>query len=121
MNILIVDDDQDILTSFKIGLEDYGYNLTLISNPIEAIEKFKKNKYDLIISDINMPQMNGIQLLMKLKKIDHNIRVILITAFDDFKDSLSAIKNEVFQLFLKPVDIKEVISSIEDIKKKLKN
>lgn len=116
MNILIVDDDEDILKSFEIGLEDYSYRTMLCNNPLKAIELYKAHPFDLVISDIKMPEMDGLELLKRLKEIDPSARIVLITAFVELKNAVEAIRNQVYSFMLKPVDIYEIIQIIEDIK-----
>jgi CheY-like chemotaxis protein len=91
--ILIVDDDIDITFTYKLGLERYyeGYDdsnenskikfqVYTYNDPLVALSEFKPNFYDLLLIDINMPDMNGFELCQKILKLDVNIRVCFITA-----------------------------------------
>jgi two-component SAPR family response regulator len=83
--ILIVDDDPDITLTFKVGLDGYYYNKGLFevytySNPVLALSEFKPHFYDLLLTDINMPHMNGFELAEKILELDINIRVCFISA-----------------------------------------
>lgn len=114
MDILIVDDEQDILKSFEIGLEDVPCRLTLCSSPLKAIELFKANSYDLVFSDIRMAEMDGLELLKTLVVLKKPVRFVVMTAFAEPKTALDAYKMHVYSFMVKPLDIREVIQLIED-------
>ena len=80
--ILLVDDEPDITFSFGIGLEDNGFKVDTFNNPLEAISNFKSDFYDSWVLDIKMPEMNGIDLCKEIRKIDSEIKVCFLTAFD---------------------------------------
>ena len=78
--ILIVDDDPDATTVFSLGLQDVGFKVYTYNDPLEALSKFRPNFYDLLLVDINMPQMNGIELTRQILELDTNVRICFITA-----------------------------------------
>ena len=80
LRILIVDDDPDITSLFTIGLEDSGFEVHAYNDPLEALAKFKPHFYDLLLSDITMPKMDGFELCRKILEIDVNVRICFITA-----------------------------------------
>jgi CheY-like chemotaxis protein len=86
--ILVVDDEQDILLTLQLILEQNGFNVSLFDNPLAALSNFKIGLYDLAILDIKMPQMNGFQLYEKIKQIDRSTKVCFITA---------AVSEEIYQ------------------------
>ena len=86
-NILIVDDDPDITFTFKKGLETENqknskifFQVYTYNNPIQALSEFKPDFYDLILIDINMPKMDGIELSNKILELDANVKICLVTA-----------------------------------------
>ena len=84
-NIMLVEDETDLLFAFKSILISEGYNVDTFTDSFEALKHFVKlNRpyYDLVILDIRMPGMNGIQLYQRLKRIDDDSRVIFVTALD---------------------------------------
>ena len=87
-NILLVDDDIDVITFFKITLEHAGFNVVAFDDPIEALDNFKNYFYDLILLDIRMRKMTGFELYVRLKELDSFIRVCFITAFEPYLQSL---------------------------------
>jgi CheY-like chemotaxis protein len=86
--ILIVDDDPDIIFTFKKGLEAENgkssnkvfFKVNSYNNPLSALSEFKPDLYDLILIDINMPQMDGIELSSKISELDANVKICLVTA-----------------------------------------
>lgn len=86
--ILIVDDEPDVTGTFKLGLEESGFNVETFNDPETALSNFKPGKYDLLLLDIKMPKMNGFELYEKIKKIDGNAKVCFITAFEVYYQSL---------------------------------
>jgi CheY-like chemotaxis protein len=86
--ILIVDDNPDITLSFSIGLEDGGFKVNTYNDPLDALLNFKPSFYDLMLIDINMPNMNGFELCTKILEIDLNVKICFITAGDINIDGL---------------------------------
>jgi DNA-binding response OmpR family regulator len=87
--ILIVDDDADITTSFQLGLQQYGFQVDVSNNPLLVATSYKAGSYDLLLLDIRMPLMDGFTLYKEIRKIDNEVRVCFITAYE--------INNEDFQ------------------------
>ena len=78
--ILLVDDEPDIALAFKIGLEDSGFKVDMFNDPQEASLNFKRSLYDLLLLDIKMPNMNGIEFYYQMKEIDKKVKICFITA-----------------------------------------
>ena len=80
--LLVVDDDLDTILALKIGLLDYGFLVDAFTNPEEALQSFKSNaeSYCLVLLDIKMPALSGIQLARKVKEVNPNVKVLLLTA-----------------------------------------
>jgi CheY-like chemotaxis protein len=77
---LILDDDSDGTTVFGLGLQTKVLTYTHINDPLEALSQFRPNFYDLLLVDINMPKMNGIDLSIKILELDINVKICFITA-----------------------------------------
>jgi CheY-like chemotaxis protein len=86
--ILVVDDHSDTALFYTLGLEDNGFEVDSYSNPLEALFNFKPNFYDLMLTDINMPLMNGFELCDKILQLDVNVRVCFISAGEVNQESL---------------------------------
>ncbi len=87
--ILIVDDEEHIRLLFKEELEDEGYTVDLASNGLDALDKMKRSAYSVIVLDIKMPGMDGIQTLAEIKKINKDQPVILCSAYGEFKQDFA--------------------------------
>jgi len=112
--ILIVDDEQQILETITEMLRLAGYECDGAPNGLEALQMVSKNQYQLIISDINMPRMNGIRLFEKLKVIGYKEAFIFLTGYS-LPNELAYIMDEVDGLLNKPIDMKKLIKITEDI------
>ena len=108
--ILLIDDDELVLQSLGMLLESQGYNIERARNGFEAIEKAQNQEFDLVISDIRMPGMDGIELIKRLREINEDLRrrtipEILITAYSDENTYLRALKLKVTDYLYKPFDM----------------
>ena len=112
--ILIVDDEPDICLVLKIVLEKNGFIVNYYYNPILAIEEFKSNFYDLIILDIQMPDINGLQLYREIKKRDIKAKICFITASESLFD-IAYKFSPVYTFIKKPIENEELIRVINDL------
>ena len=108
LNVLLVDDDQSLrnMLSFVLGKE--GYEVEEAQSGSEALKKLKGRKYDLVISDIRMPDLNGIELLKKIKTHDPELPVIMITAYAATHDAIEAMKIGAEDYIMKPFNLEEL-------------
>jgi two-component system alkaline phosphatase synthesis response regulator PhoP len=112
--ILVVDDELDICLVLKIVLENYGFIVTYYCNPILALNEFKSNFYDLIILDIQVPDINGMQLYREIRKRDMNVKICFFTANETLFDIASKF-TPVYTFIRKPIENKEFIRIINDL------
>jgi DNA-binding response OmpR family regulator len=114
--ILLVDDEPDIALAFKIGLEDSGFVVDAFNEPKLALSSFKNGFYDLLLLDIKMPKLNGIEFYQRMKEADKNVKVCFITASEIYY--YEKIAKEVFpllgarRLLRKPIKIEDLVRSI---------
>jgi DNA-binding response OmpR family regulator len=78
--VLIVDDDPDMTSIFSLGLQDEGFEVYTFNDPLDVLSQFRPNFYDLMLIDVNMPKMNGIDLSRQLLELDPNVKICFITA-----------------------------------------
>ena len=78
--VLSVDDDPDMTSIFSLGLQDEGFEVYTYNDPLEVLSQFRPNFYDLLLVDISMPKMNGIDLSRQLLELDPNVKICFITA-----------------------------------------
>lgn len=108
LKILVIDDDPSIRNMLAIVLKKNGYDVTSKESGKTGLEKLKKESFDLIISDIKMPDINGIELLKKIKAINPEIPVIMITAFASANDAVEAMKLGAEDYVTKPFNLDEL-------------
>lgn len=108
LNLLIVDDDHSLrsMLSFVLGKE--GYQVEEAQSAGEALKKLKSRRFDLVISDIRMPDLNGIELLKKIKIHDPDLPVIMITAYAATQDAIEAMKLGAEDYIMKPFNLEEL-------------
>jgi CheY-like chemotaxis protein len=118
-DLLVVDDDSDIAYVLKQGLLKNGFLVTAFTSPEEALKNFKSNSedYDLVLSDIRMPEMSGIQLARKVKEINPKVKVVLMTSFEIRDNEFSKVfpSTQVDGFVQKPIRIKDLTNKILDI------
>lgn len=93
-HLLIVDDEEGIRLLYQEEFEEEGYTVSVARNGDEALEKFNQTPPDLVILDINMPGMNGIEVLRRMKEINPDLPVILSSAYQEYKQDLGTWASE---------------------------
>lgn len=111
--LLVVDDDADVLESIAALLKEYGYTVHSCQTALDAIALVKKVNFDVVLTDIHMPQMTGIDLLENIHAYDQHIPVILLTAFAELDLAVDAIKRGAFDFITKPYYSDYLIHSVE--------
>lgn len=106
--ILLVDDEETIRYVLKEALVSEGYKVDVARDAFQALERFKMASYDLIITDIKMRGMDGIQLIREIKKSDSNLKIIIITAYGSLETVKEAAKLGVVEMISKPFKIREI-------------
>ena len=101
--VLIIDDDPGILKVMRVVLEDEGYTVVTASDGESGIQCFMKESPDLVITDIRMPGIDGIEILRRIKEIDPEKEVIVTTAFNDVNHAISALQLDASDFITKPV------------------
>lgn len=114
----MVDDEEDILYTFRTGLASEGYNVETFVDPIEALTHFTKanpSYYKLAILDIRMPGLNGLQLYYRLKAINRNIKILFVSALDAVPELVSILPDVKTSddIIKKPVSLDNFINSVK--------
>ena len=112
--ILVVDDDKSILRTFTRILQKNGYKIDTAETGKEAIEKADKNHYDLALVDIRLPDMDGTDLLAKIKKQLKNTIKIMITGFPSLESGVKALDEGADAYLVKPVKPEELLMLIKE-------
>ncbi len=104
----MVDDEETIRYVLKEALVSEGYKVDVARDAFQALERFKTASYDLIITDIKMRGMDGIQLIREIKKSDSNLKIVIITAYGSLETVKEAAKLGVVEMISKPFKIREI-------------
>jgi DNA-binding NtrC family response regulator len=112
--ILVVDDEPDMLKLLSMMLRDKtGYEVTTTNNPLEAVELAKQGGFALVITDLKMPGLDGIELLDAVKKDNPDIPVIFITAYATVESATEAIQKGGFDFISKPFRKEQILFTID--------
>ncbi|MGE3319262.1 MAG: sigma-54-dependent transcriptional regulator [Candidatus Berkiella sp.] len=114
--ILLVEDDQDLLEALKVTLEAASFKVDAAHSSTMALQLLKNKQYEIVLSDINLDKMNGIQLLQYIKKNDQATAVILMTAYGKIDDAVFAMKNGAIDYITKPFVASELINKLNKVK-----
>jgi len=112
-NVLVVDDDLRHLHSVSSLLKRKGYAVSSCSYANEALSKLQEDNIDVVLSDIRMPDVSGVELLEKIHKINNKLPVILMTAYTDLDAAVDAVKDGAFEFLIKPMPPDYLILSIK--------
>jgi DNA-binding NtrC family response regulator len=118
MKILVVDDEAPLREMLRKGLSELGrFTVEVAQNGLEAIDKLEKDVFDLVLTDLKMPEMDGIELLRTIKVTRPEIMVILMTAYGSIETAVEAIKNGANDYITKPIDFNELLIHITKAQK----
>ncbi|HEX2960502.1 MAG TPA: response regulator, partial [Ignavibacteriales bacterium] len=106
--ILVIDDDESIRKTITNYLKKQGYEAISAPDGISGVEMAEKEQIDLVISDIRMPGLNGLEVLDKVKAMDDQVQVILITAHDDMQSTVLAMQKGAYDYIEKPLEIERL-------------
>lgn len=116
--ILLVDDEQDFVEILSVRLEEAGENVTAAYNGQECLDKLETQEFDVVILDIKMPGMDGIQTLRKIKIMFPLVEVIMLTGHGTTETAVEGMKLGAYDYLLKPADFKELTTKLEGARKK---
>lgn len=111
-SILVIDDDRLIRQTFKTHLTSEGFDVHVAADGNEGVRLYKEIVPNLVILDINLPGLHGIEVLKRIREADPKAYVIMITAFDDMQTTVEAMKLGAFEYICKPIDYDELILAI---------
>ena len=116
--ILIVDDEKDMLALLqRIISEETDHELVTTTNPLKAIELFKNRSFDLVITDLKMPKMDGIRLLEEVKKLRPKTSVVILTAYATIETAVEAIQKGAYDYITKPFRRERILLTIDKVMK----
>ena len=113
--ILIVDDDDAMRLALSESLESCGFDISAAENGNEALNLFNKRKFDLVVTDMKMPGMTGIEVLQGVKKLSPDIPVILITAYGTVNTAVEAMKEGAAEFIMKPFSLDDLEAVVKNV------
>ena len=111
--ILIVDDDKDLRFNLSCVLKEEGHEVITAADGKQAFKALAQSAPDLVLLDVRLPGMDGVELLEEMKKIEKNLPIIMLTAYSDVKSAVKAMRLGAFDYITKPFDEEELILIIE--------
>jgi len=117
-HILVVDDEEIARTNLQYVLQKEGYHVLTAGNGLEALEEMKQREFDLILTDLKMEKMDGIQLLESARRIAPLTQIVLITGFATVSSAVAALKKGAAHYLPKPIDLEELRSTVKQLHEK---
>lgn len=114
MKVLVVDDDATLRLTVKLALEERGYEVDEAEDGMVAVAKVEScPDYDCVLLDVNMPNMSGLEALQRIREINSQIFCLILTAYSDVKDAVTAIKHGAYDYVEKPVDGEQIVALLD--------
>ena len=110
--ILAVDDDESVVMLLRMELEHAGFDVTTAMNGQEAVEKFQKEHFDFVITDMVMPEMSGVDVLEAVKKSDPDVEVVILTAHGSVETAIQGVKYGAYDYLIKPHGIDDLLPTV---------
>ena len=118
--VMIIDDEKIVGDMAKLSLEQDGYEVETFLNGESALERLREKPFDVVVTDLKMKGIDGLEVLRTVKKLHPKTAVIMITAFANLDVAIEALRDDVQDFFPKPVKIKELKASIKKALEKRK-
>jgi len=118
LKILVVDDDRDVCEYLSDFLNREGYQVTTITDPTEALDELKRTDYHLVVLDLKMPKMTGIDLLQQIRRVDGDVAVVILTGHPSLETATASIQHDVSAYLKKPFTSEEFREVLQRIAKK---
>ncbi|HEY1057242.1 MAG TPA: ATP-binding protein [Limnobacter sp.] len=111
--LIVVDDEQPQLDALRSILEEHGFEVTACSTPMEAIAKYRADAHDLLLTDLKMPNISGIDLVAHLRTLDPQVCAILMTGHSTVQSAVEAMRSGVLDYILKPFKFSEILPVVQ--------
>ena len=112
--ILLIDDNETIIVPFQLILQKEGYQVDTALTGRQALEKAGETEYQMVISDIKLPDIQGIEVAKKIRELNRNTRLIIITGFPNLADSLETIDLGIDEILIKPIKPDELLRAVKE-------
>lgn len=114
IRILVIDDDENIRKVLTTILEDEGYTVESVGTAKKAIERTRRRFYNLVLIDIRLPDMGGVELLTRIKDTTPRMRKIIVTGYPTLQNAVEAVNRGADAYVIKPFDVKKVLNAIKE-------
>lgn len=111
--IMVIDDEKIVCDMAKIALKKEGYDVETFVDPKQALGRMKESPFDLVVTDLKMKGIDGMEVLQTIKAEYPATKVIMITAFAHLNAAIEAFRSDVLDFFPKPVKLKELIAAVK--------
>lgn len=119
--ILAVDDEPDMLKLLTMIIRDKtSYEIVTTNNPVEAVELAKNTPFDLVIADLKMPGLDGVNLIKAVREFDKDVPIIILTAYGTIESATEAMQSGAFDFLTKPFRKEQILFTIEKALKYLR-
>ncbi len=118
ISLLLVDDEEQFLSTTKMLLERRGVNATTCSNGFDALEILNERRVDVVVLDIKMPGIDGMDVLSKIKRLHPEVEVILLTGHASVETAVEGLKLGAFDYLTKPANVEEIMQKAEEAHEK---
>jgi DNA-binding NtrC family response regulator len=111
--ILVIDDEMVVLNSCRKILSAEGYELQTVRTGVEGLERLSREKFDLVLTDLMMPEMSGIEVLKRIKLLDQDLVTIMMTGYSTVQTAVEAMKLGAYDYIPKPFTYEELLEAVE--------
>lgn len=111
--ILVVDDDKNVVQVVRTRLQSENFDVDVAFSGPEALKRWRGNQYDVMITDMKMPEMDGVELMKQVQALNVNVQTIILTAYGSIDNAVSAMKDGAFDYVTKPFDSRELLVRVE--------
>ena len=108
LRILVIDDDEDICLYLKEFLTREGYRVTTLTKPLDALPEVREGRHQIVLLDVRMPDIDGVELLREIRAIDSDICVIVMTAYPSVESAVDTMKADAFDYLRKPFELEQL-------------
>ena len=113
LRVLVIDDDEDICLYLKEFLTREGYRVTTITKPLDALPEVKEGRHQIVLLDVRMPEVDGVELLREIRSIDSDVCVIVMTAYPSVESAVDTMKADAFDYLRKPFELDQLRGVIQ--------
>ena len=113
LRVLVIDDDEDICVYLKEFLSREGYRVTTVTKPLDAIPEVREGRHQIVLLDVRMPEVDGVELLREIRSIDSDVCVIVMTAYPSVESAVDTMKADAFDYLRKPFELEQLRSVIQ--------